>query len=101
MGEDVRPELDQETRFTTPEEIAGYLALKHANGMSFFDVLDLHTQILTRIGRDYVQVWGPADGSTASGMYLDMMTGARYAFNYLEDDDEWYDFGPKDDLTYE
>jgi hypothetical protein len=89
----------------TPEEIAGYLALKHANGMPFKQVLDLHTLILTRIGRDYVETWGPAAGCKASediqAVYRRMEFGAFYVLNHLEDDDEWYDFGPKDDLTYE
>lgn len=102
MGENARPELDTETHFTTFEEVSGYLALKHANGMSFSDVIDLHTQILTRIGREYVKTWGPADGSPpTSKLYSTLMTGARYVLNYLEDDDEWYDFEAKDDLTYE
>lgn len=91
----------------TPEEIAGWLALKHANGMPFKQVLDLHTLILTRIGRDYVETWGPVeiDGIATPvehrRMYDFLKQGAYYALNYLEDDDEWYDFGPKDDLTYE
>src|SRR5690606_4975414 len=102
MAEDDLPELK------TPEEIAGYLALKHANGMKFKDLLELHTLILTRIGRDYVREWGPsviegAEPPTAEQrkMYDFLCSGAYYVLNYLEDDDEWYDFGPKDDLTYE
>jgi hypothetical protein len=30
--------------------IAGYLALKHANGLSFYKTLELHHEILLRIG---------------------------------------------------
>jgi hypothetical protein len=99
MDEDDIPELK------TPEAIAGFLALKHANGMSFKQVLDIHTLILTRIGRDYVKTWGPIaiDGVKPPvehvRMYDFLTQGAYYALNHLEDNDEWYDFGPKDDLT--
>lgn len=101
MEENDLPELN------TPEEIAGYLALKHANGMSFKQLLDLHTLILTRIGRDYVKVWGPNPDTPndetwkTQQLYQPLKNGAFYVLNYLEDDDKWYDFGPKDDLTYE
>lgn len=101
MGENARPELDTETHFTTVEEVSGYLALKQANGMSLFDVLDLHTQILTRIARDYVKVWGSTTGQTDAALYRPLRDGAYYALTYLEDDVEWYDFEAKDDLTYE
>jgi hypothetical protein len=46
MVQDDEPGLGKEASFTTPEEIAGFLALKYANGMSFKQVLDLHTSIL-------------------------------------------------------
>ncbi|MCA1840225.1 MAG: hypothetical protein LC723_07840, partial [Actinobacteria bacterium] len=51
MEEDDIPELK------TSEEVAGWLALKHANGMPFKQVLDIHTLVLTRIARDYVKGW--------------------------------------------
>lgn len=44
MEEDDFPELK------TEEEIAGYLALRHANGVSFKDILALHRFILTDNG---------------------------------------------------
>lgn len=44
MGEDDIPELN------TNEEVAGYLALKHANGMPFHLVLKLHRLILANQG---------------------------------------------------
>lgn len=76
--------------------------------MKFKELLELHTLILTRIGRDYVKTWGPVhvEGVEPPPVnirkkYEYMRMGAYYAFNYLEDDNEWYDLGPKDDLTYE
>ncbi len=103
MVQDDESGLGKETTFTTPEEIAGFLALKHANGMSFKQVLDLHTWILTRIGRDYVKIWGTDhEGKPHTEFsrkhYQTLQEGAYFALDYLEDDDEWYHFEPKDEL---
>lgn len=101
MGENARPELDPATHFTTPEEIYGYLALKHANGLSFADVLDLHTQILTRIGRDYVKTWGHKGDVADEELrltYQHLKDGGYYALAHLDFDDEWYWEEPRDEL---
>lgn len=78
----------------TPEEVAGYLALKHANGMSFKDLLELHTLILTRIGRDHIQTWTQPEEypETSSGYstQLWLIQGGYFALSHLEDNDEWY-----------
>lgn len=83
---------------STSEEIANYLIIKFYNGMSFKQVLDLHTLILTRIGRDYVKIWGSKPPMPHD---LDLQDGAHYVLSYLEDDDEWYYFptidGPDSD----
>ncbi len=86
--------------FKTSADIAGFLALKHANGMPLKQVLDLHTLILARIARDYVKIWGlnpetgePADvGSEAWKIDNWLQSGAQYILWYLIDDDEWYDW---------
>lgn len=63
-------------------------------------VLDLHTQILTRIGRDYANTWGPVNDDVDADVhkkYDDLKDGAYYALSYLENDYEWDDF----DRTWE
>ena len=79
------------------EDVASYLALKHANGMSFKQVLDIHTLILLRVGRDCVDSWGFRDDQTVSDetrkMYRLLKDGGYYALNHLEDnDDDWYHY---------
>ena len=86
--------MGEDDELKTPEAIAGYLALKHANGMPFKDVLDLHTEILTCIGRDYVKTWtDPEDlpeTSSARDTQHWLIQGAYFALGHLDDDSEWY-----------
>lgn len=68
--------------------------------MSFADVLDLHTQILTRIGRDYVKTWGHKSDVVDEELrltYLHLKDGAYYVLAHLDFDDEWYE-EPRDEL---
>jgi hypothetical protein len=75
-------------QFKTPQEIAGYLALKHANGASFSQVLEWHRVILLQIGYRHVATWGPLDGAPTSHD-RDVKDGAYYVLSHLEYDDEW------------
>lgn len=88
MEENDLPELK------TAEDVAGYLALKHANGMKFKDVLDLHTRILCRIGTDEYRAWGwrldqecPED---VRKYFTHLKDGAHFILEYLKDDYIWY-----------
>jgi hypothetical protein len=88
MDENDLPELK------TAEEVAGYLALKHANGMPFKQVLDLHTLILTRIGRDYSRSWGWRQDQECPDdvrkYFHHLRDGAYFVLEHLEEDDDWY-----------
>ena len=70
----------------TEDEMAGKLALMYANGMSFKDMLNMHTIMLVSIGRSYVDTWGcdppmPHD--------QDLKDGAYYVLTHLRNPDEW------------
>ena len=87
-------EPDDIPELRTAEEVAGYLALKHANGMPFKDVLDLHTVILTRIGRQYVDKWGWTPEQECPPeirkYFTHLKDGGYFALEHLEDDRDWF-----------
>ncbi len=87
-------EADELPELKTEEQVYNWLALKHANGMSLKQVLDVHTLILTRIGRDHVKTWtDPDDYPGTSTMRLTqhhLINGAYYILDHLEDYEERY-----------
>jgi hypothetical protein len=92
-------------KLKTPEEVAGYLALKHANGMKFIDVLELHGRMLTEIGRDYVKGWGFREDQEVSEdvhkWYRHLKDGAYFVLEHIESPDVWYVWEEDDSETPE
>ena len=78
----------------TAEDVAGWLALKHANGMPFKQVLDIHTLILTRIGREYASRWGWTQEQECPPeirkYFSYLKDGAYFVLEHLEEDMDWY-----------
>jgi hypothetical protein len=88
-------EEDDLPKLRTAEEMAGYLALKHANGMKMADVLDLHTRLLAKISLDYSQSWGwrqDQDCPPETRKYFQWMKDGGYFVvdHLLEESDDWY-----------
>lgn len=93
---------------TTPEAIADFLSLKlannHINGLTFKDILEIHTYILTRVGRDYAETWGPVSKNADEDvhrMYDHLRDGAYYVLTHIEDFEDWYKPTEQEDLTFE